>query len=210
MRRDFRVKLKRSLQLLLQPLSFRQRNFTWNRVSGDFVDVVDVQWSSLDTQEGYSFTVNVGVVWPPAFEVMWQKPLSVFVDTASCTVRARIGQLIDGKDVWWESSSLSDDEMLRDARDKLAAFGLPFIERMHSMPQMEEFLGRRERDLRYPPEAIALSMIRKRLGHPDAARRVLTAAVTRGPVSAWTARLLQLLEQLDDPMDSPGRPRSIS
>jgi hypothetical protein len=62
MGRELRANIKSSLRSLLEPQSFRQRNFTWNRVSGDFIDVVDVQWSSLDTREDYSFSINVGVV----------------------------------------------------------------------------------------------------------------------------------------------------
>ena len=61
MRRELRAALKSSLQRLLQPRSFRQRHFTWNRASGEFVDVIDVQWSALDTQDDYSFTIKVGV-----------------------------------------------------------------------------------------------------------------------------------------------------
>ena len=89
--------MKSSLQRFLQPLLFRQRNFTWKRVSGDFVDVTDVQWSSLDTQDDYCFSVNVGVVWPPALDVIWQKPLPVTWIPATCTVRARIGHLISSR-----------------------------------------------------------------------------------------------------------------
>ena len=141
MRRELRSALKSSLQRLLQPLLFRQRNFTWNRVSGDFVDVIDVQWSSLDTQDDYCFTVNVGVVWRHAFETTWQHTLPSFVDEAECTVRARLGQLIAGKDSWWHSSSMSDELMVADALSKLEAFFLILCACTHFKPWRRSLAG---------------------------------------------------------------------
>lgn len=81
----------------LRERGFKRRSTTWNRRIGDFTDVVNLQLSkSLDR-----VWVNVGVAEAHAFVSSWGRALPGFVPEGECTVRTRLGNLIDGHDSAW-------------------------------------------------------------------------------------------------------------
>ena len=137
MRRQLRTLLRRSLDSLLQPLSFHEDGFKWNRRIGEFIDVIVVEWGTQDTQAEYSFTMSCGVVWAPAFRATWEKPVPPGpIDATQCTVQSRIGSLTGGPDLWWNSSDYADEEMAADARARIEVVVVPFLDGMHSLPAM--------------------------------------------------------------------------
>lgn len=85
-----------TLHELLKPLGFRKKRATWNR-SGKVVEVINVQVSKA----GDSATINAGVMDKDVYALLWQKSAHDFVAEPDCTVRARIGTLIDDLDHWW-------------------------------------------------------------------------------------------------------------
>src|SRR5947208_3321359 len=110
---------------LLKPLGFTRRKTTWNRKSGSFIEVIDVQTSKA----GDAITINAGVLHPDVHRKCWATEPPVIVEEPSCTVRARVGQLLDGRDLWLR---LDDPRTLNEVIEKLNAPVLPFLERMHS------------------------------------------------------------------------------
>ena len=85
------------LDELLKPLRFTRKKMVWNRLVGRVVDVVDIQISKA----GDTITVNTGVLDRDVHAKLWNEQPPSFVQEPSCTVRARVGELINGHDRWW-------------------------------------------------------------------------------------------------------------
>src|SRR5262245_56135377 len=129
------------MEEVLRPLGFHRTKTsggsplvkTWNRLAGPFVDAVDVQVS----KDGDSITINAGVLEPKVYEMCWGMQAPLVIEVPSCTVYARVGQLIDRKDLWWP---LNGERTSEAVAENLAVHVLPFLERMHSLAGMEQFL----------------------------------------------------------------------
>ena len=89
--------IKSRLDERLKPIGFVRHKDVWNRKLGTFIDVIDIQTSKA----GDTITINCGVLNSEVSKLFFGAPLaSTSVDEPSCTVRARVGQLIDDKDLW--------------------------------------------------------------------------------------------------------------
>jgi hypothetical protein len=116
-----------------------------------------------------------------------------FVDEAVCTVRARVGQLIDGKDVWW---SLQDRNLQEAINEKITVYVLPFMQRMHSPKAMEEALTKAQvMKARYPPPKIYLAILKAVQSNSAGAHAVLDRLrnETTGP---WQTKIDEVAERL--------------
>jgi len=173
-----------ALDSVLKPEDFDRTRHTWIRRVDGFADVVNLQLSkSLER-----LWVNLGVADPDAYERSWDKPMGSFVDEASCTVRARLGLLIDNHDHSWEAGS---GEGAAEMADTLRAYGLPWLDGMHSLAAMEKSLAREFRaghEQGYPPVAIALAVAQWKQGKRRAACETLDAR-RRAGCGAWGDRL---------------------
>jgi len=180
-----------ALELVLKPAGFKRTRHTWVRRVDGFIDVVNVQLSkSLER-----LWVNLGVADPDAYERSWGKPMGRLVDEASCTVRARLGLLLDNHDHSWEVAS---GEGAADMADTLRAYGLPWLDRKHSLAAMEETLAREflaSHQRGYPPVAIALAVVQWKQGRRQAACETLDAR-RRAGLGAWSDRVDALGEAL--------------
>jgi hypothetical protein len=172
----------------LKPLGFRRQKTTWNRKFGSFVDVVDVQVGKA----GDTITVNAGVLHPDVHAKCWGD-LPQSIQEPSCTVRARIGQLVDGKDLWWQ---LDADGVAGEIAEKVNIHVLPFLEQMHSLDAMERFLTNAQVvKQKYPLPIIYLAILKYEQGDVDAACRLLVD-LKKKTVGAWQGRISQIAEKL--------------
>ncbi len=107
---------------------------TWNRQHHSLVEVIDIQISKT----GNKVTMNVGVLERGVYFACWGRDAELYVEEPSCTVRARIGELIDKKDRWWDvdSTSVADDMVAC-----LSGYALPFLARMQSLKEMRDWLA---------------------------------------------------------------------
>lgn len=177
------------LDEVLKPLGFERQKETWNRKFGSFVDVVDVQTSKA----GDTITVNAGVVHPDVHAKCWGDSLPKFIEEPSCTVRARIGQLIGEKDLWWK---LDAADVANDVADKVSTRVLPFLEQMHSIDEMERFLTKAQVvKQKYPPPIIYLAILKHEQGDTNAACTLL-GDLKKKTVGAWQDRIGQIAERL--------------
>jgi hypothetical protein len=155
------------LDATLKAEGFQRIKATWNRKAEGFVDVIDVQIS----KSGNTITINVGVFHPSAYSKCWGGEVPRWVQEPFCTVRTRVGELIDGKDVWWR---LDDVAVAKNVVAATNTHALPFLSKMHSVKAMTQFLVdtsvvRR----RYPPPIIYLAILRHEQGERDAACALL-------------------------------------
>lgn len=182
--------ITKSLSELLVPQGFRRKNRCWNRNSGSYVDVIDVQISKSRDM----LTVNIGVLDPIANRQLWGSDHPPVVEAAFCTVQSRIGQLMGDRDVWWPV----DDSGTRDQIvEAVTTHALPFLGRMHSDQAMEEALVvEAARSGGYPPPTIYLAILINRRGDHLSACEMLGTLEKRS-VGAWSARIHDVAERLD-------------
>lgn len=177
------------LDELLGPLGFLRRKTTWNRTTGAFVDVIHIQVSKGKD----AVTVNIGVLEPRVYSQCWGSEPPAFVDEALCTVRARIGQLMEDHDVWWP---LSDDQTDERIAESIVTHGLPFVEHMHTREAMEKFLVKTgAARQKYPPPVIYLALLKAERGDKRGACAVLDELRTR-VLGAWQDRITHVAERV--------------
>jgi hypothetical protein len=174
---------------LLKPLGFARHKTIWNRKSDSFVDVIDVQASKA----GDMMTVNAGVLHPDVHRKCWATDLPTIIQEPECIVRARVGELLGGKDLWWR---LDDTRILDDVIEKLNAQVLPFLERMHSFEAMEQFLTSAQViKQKYPLPIIYLAILKSEQGDKTGACALL-AELGQKPVGAWQTRIGEVAVRL--------------
>jgi hypothetical protein len=107
---------------MLKPLGFSRKNATWNRQSGSFVQVINLQSSQFSE----TLTANLGVFDKEIYERFWKRSPAGVVREADCIVRSRSGELMDGFDRWWAVEA--EGTATEIARD-LTEHALPFLDR---------------------------------------------------------------------------------
>jgi len=151
---------------------FRRVRNTWNRNSGQVLDVINLQKRSFDSM----ITVNAGVLHRVVHERSWLEPVPPFVDEAMCTVRLRIGRLIDGLDHWFE---INDPETQNVLTTHLIHLVLPTLARHHSLEALEaRLIAEGTRLGRYPPPHIYLAVIKSLLNRDSEAQAILHNLLT--------------------------------
>lgn len=178
-----------TLDRLLKPLGFARKKTTWNRVVGQFVDVLDVQLSKYAN----SLTLNAGVLEKKVYRECWGKKAEEFVEEPFCVVRVRIGELIDQKDKWW---SIDDGEAAEDIVNNVKKLILPFFERLHSLDAMRQWLIQENVvEQKYPPPAICLAILEHCLGRKEEACAILSALLAKIS-GAWRAKVGEVAKRL--------------
>jgi hypothetical protein len=183
-----RLATAKRLDAQLAPLGFDRRNVTWNRTVGQLIDVVNLQVS----KEGNAVTINAGVADPEVYAICWGDELTRSVDEPSCTVRARVGRLLDDIDVWCPIDDPETSEQIEDVGTRAV---LPFIERMHTRESMADFLDTDPARPGYPPPVIYLAILRHLTGDKRGACEILDA-LSRTARGAWETRVAEVAGRL--------------
>lgn len=177
------------LDKVLRPLGFRSSRTSWNRHTGPFVQVIDLQPS----KSGDLLTLNAGVLDVPSHELVFGEPVPKVVIEPRCTVRVRIGNLLNGRDLWWRVDDAATPNAVVEV---VQSHVLPFLQRMRSPEDMAEFLtmmGVLRK--RHTLPIIQLAVLKSRLGERAEACRLL-AQVCSTAVGAWSARAAEVAERL--------------
>jgi hypothetical protein len=189
--------LATELDEILRFLGFRRRKLRWNRRSGAFIDIINLQESNA----GDTITMNIGVMHTSIYRTVWGKDLPNVVDEPSSTVRARIGKLIDGKDLWWSFEVLPTREEL-DALCRIHVF--PFMEQMHSVVAMEQYLMAAKVEKHpYPLPKLHLALLRLERGDKAAACGVLSE-MKLTLTGSWLDRVNEVANRIGCACDSHG------
>lgn len=176
------------LRALLKSQGFARKGRVWNRADSAYIDVVDVQVS----KSGDRCTINLGVVDRDIYRACWESEPPNFSTVAECTVGTRLGILLTGYDKWWP---LDDESAWLDAIAAVESEGHAFLTRMHSAPAMEAFLCPSSGRLpSYPPEAIALALLRSRQGDSAGGCRLLTQLLG-STTPAWRDRVESVIQE---------------
>ena len=179
-----------SLDNLLRPLGFRRQKAEWNRRFADGIEAIGLQTSKA----GDTVTINAGVLDRDAHILLWGHEPPLSVEAAACTVGARVGQLIDGRDHWWR---YDDDRITQKAASAVTEYVLPFVERLRSRQHMMQWLvDSNVLAKKYPPPIINLAILRVLLGDSSAGCALL-ADVQETALGAWRARAAEVAARLD-------------
>lgn len=176
-----------ALDELLLPLGFRRQLDVWNRRVGPLVEVIDVQVAKV----GGRMTVNVGALDPDLYSQCWGQAPPSFVRDPQCTVRTRLGPLIDGSDFWWPMGSPG-------LCNAVEAYAVPFLERMHAPGAMEEFLMSSTASKKkhpYPPPVIYVALLMDKRGDRSGACALLDELQER-VLGAWRTRVREIALRL--------------
>lgn len=177
------------LDNLLKPLGFTRQKAVWNRSLGHLVEVIDLQISKA----GDIATLNVGVLDSDVHIKLWESEPPQFVDEAACTVRARVGELVDGADLWWQ---LNDDQVTDNVYIAIKNYMLPFAQRMHSRQCMARWLTDAEVvKKKYPLPIINLAILQFLLGNPSEGCSLL-GELQRNAIGAWRTRAVEVAGRL--------------
>ncbi len=155
---------------VLGPAGFSLRGSTWNRKSGDLVDVVTV----VPSKGGESIEVYLGVHDPVIFERVWG-PHRGSVTESACLAILDIGELIGEPWRIWHWDDASHAARLEAA---LAHDGLPWLSQMHDRERIVEFLLTRPGAL-VPSQIVLLALLEEGIGRRDAACERLALLVRR-------------------------------
>lgn len=165
----------------LIPIGFSRRASIWNRVHDSLVEVIDIQIS----KNGDTVTMNAGVLSRPVYAACWGRDAEQFVEEPFCTVRARVGQLLDKKDRWWHIRSASAAEEMADC---VRAHILPFLERMRSLEEMRDWLASAGAPSpKAPLPSICFAVLQSRLGDIGGGCMTLANLESKA-LGAWKAR----------------------
>lgn len=165
----------------LAPKGFKRRKATWNREHGLLVDVVDIQTS----KSGDAVTLNAGVLSRPIYSTCWGTEADGFIKEPFCTVRARIGQLLDNRDRWWPAAEVRTEDKLAEC---VRSHILPFIDRMQSFEGMRDWLASTGTpSAKSPLPSICFAVLQSQMGDRDAACKTLSMIETKA-LGAWKAR----------------------
>jgi len=126
--------LLRQIDVRLRPLGFVRRGNRWNRRGEQYVDVI--QLSTI--KGGGAVRIDVGVLYVKAYEVLFNRQLPRSIDEAECTVRARLGVLIETtRDRLW---SATNPELAIELGDDIVKYAVPFCDAMHDAQRMIVYL----------------------------------------------------------------------
>jgi|WetSurMetagenome_2_1015567.scaffolds.fasta_scaffold370205_1 hypothetical protein len=92
----------------LHPLGFRQSGLHFNRRQPDgIVHVIDFQMAPNWTNLWGKFTIELGAFIPEVHQILTETAVPRSIGTPYCDERVRLGELITGRDQWWD---LTKDE----------------------------------------------------------------------------------------------------
>ena len=174
---------------LLAPLGFERKEAAWNRRRNGLIDVVSMQLDGVIEK----LTVEAGVLHPTAYTMCWGKDVPKFVDAPECTVRSRVGHLIDNHDHWW---SVDQPGIAEDVVDKISGYLLPYLDRHQSAIAIEKSLAA-SGPVKYlrPPETVYLAILRWERGDAAGACALL-AEFHNQALGDWKGSAAQLMQRL--------------
>lgn len=168
---------------------FQRNKSTWNLSEDLLIKVIDLQIS----KSGDRFTINVGISFKSVFFTCWGYKPAEFIEEPYCTVRARIGQLIDGNDRWWD---VEDPKAIEDAVACLDVFIFPFLKKIQSPSAACEWLmSTGLPSHKSPLSSIYLAILKSQLGQADVSCEILHD-MKRNSLGAWKEKAQEVAMRL--------------
>ncbi len=194
------VTVSRHLSSALGERAFRRNARRWIRAGAGISHIVEIQSGRWNVGDRGSFTLNLGVFVPLAYEAVWGEKQKARMRSVDCAIDIRLGEVMPegrlaagaprGKrrDHWWDYDGTSDfDQLGRDVAASLIDYGLPFLDQFDSFAAIHDFLAvETQIPLGLPVQHLYLAAIKVALADAEGARLLLSSASERFP--AWRER----------------------
>ncbi|PCI35982.1 MAG: hypothetical protein COB53_10535 [Elusimicrobia bacterium] len=133
--------VKESLAPKLKELGFKRRGRAWNRVTENFVQVIDVQSSRYPGYFSGSFTINLGIFSPKIYELRYDEKPPAFISSIQQLISIRVSTDDVGfSEIWWDVNLLTDLSALgAEVLSRIDAMALPFFVRFDSLEKVDEW-----------------------------------------------------------------------
>lgn len=188
-----------ALNTHLKPIGFRRREETWNRRVESVIEVVNLQVNN----SGDNITINAGVLDPAVHRLIWSEEPAAFIEEPFCTVRVRVGELLDKNDRWWK---LDRNETVGEIVSVVTEVVLPFLQQMHDQEAMVSWLDSIDVEKRrQPAEILGLAILRNLVGRHSEACALVAAQRSRA-IGAWRKRYDEVAQRLGCNADLSGLP----
>lgn len=129
---------------VLKRVGFSNRGMTWNRLTGQFVNVLDFQRRPRGSDGGVDFTLNIGLWSEQVWCICWGRKPPDFVREQDCFPRFRVGAMLDGfpprpLDKWWHLDGMNTAEVEHEVARIIQTQCLPFFQDYESLDQALRF-----------------------------------------------------------------------
>lgn len=178
---------------------FKKRRLAWNRIRGEFIDVINVQKNRWNEPDDESFTINIGVVVPEFMEIIWDKPYKEFAKHPDGVINFRSGNITQEGflgwnipqyptyEIWWDLRTDEDVEKVgvevrANIEDKL----LPFLDSMSDFRKLHDVLdksGEADAKRDYPLPKINFALLKNAIGEKEGAIAILKDLIAK---DKWT------------------------
>lgn len=177
-----------SVNTVLREFEFFGDKLIWNRRLGEVIEVVDLQVSKSKGE----ITINCGIFHTNIYSIVWGRDWVGTAEEPLCVVRARIGELMDGHDVWWR---ISNEATKHSAIRALTEYCLPFLEGVRSNQEIEAYLERTALKQQYPLPKIYLAAMRVLNGKREAGCSLLSD-IQKKALGDWRNRAREVSVRL--------------
>ena len=131
--------IKAGITPLLKGQGFKKKARNFYRSFDDRIDVINVQASQYNEGAKGRFTINLGVYFPAIAEITEAIPVKGMPKEYNCTVRERIGGVLDDRqDIWWSVDETTNLEKVAiELATKVEGFCLPWLEEMSTVDNVK-------------------------------------------------------------------------
>jgi hypothetical protein len=204
---DELVKVK--IKPMLKKHCFFCKDKVWNRKRGNFIDVVEINFSKSTTSDFVRFTVTCGIYIDEVNELIWGKKKRNSIREYCCLVRACSGELLEDifindsydkkwTDTWWDIESKQEVEEKINLieffiRDKV----LPFFDLFDSFEKIEYFMAHRKGSFSLLPlSKIQLAVLLILMGEIQTGQELLQGEINNR--QGWPENALQVFQRLKE------------
>lgn len=126
--------IKIHLKPYLRERNFRNKSSTFFRQNNDLIEVISPQKDKYNNESKGSFTINLGVYWPKAQEILGRICATFPPKEYDCTLRERLGTLFSaGQNFWWNIVPDSDIQRVgAEVVEKIHNYAMPWFVRATS------------------------------------------------------------------------------
>ena len=181
-----------SIAASLEERGFVRSRLTWTRTQPGIAHVVDFQRSRYDDPGTVCFTINLGVALDDVWRAYDGSGLARKIDEAVCFPRFRVGEVLDGSDVWWTiPAGGAGEKLITEVKTSLFGRCVPILDRLSDLDAVFRFV-RDEAPPKhpYPFTSISLAIVFHLHGEVDEAESILRALESNPRVGeGWRARI---------------------
>ena len=187
---------------LLKSAGFKKSGQTWNRNTNGIIHVINSQKSQWSDSDETRFTINIGILVRPIYQIIEDKEPAKIVSESSCFPCFRIGYLpgVDvGKDIWWELHSSSEPESIKEIGNEIACLikdkCLPLLDCCQTIPDVLAFTDKVEKWY-HASEKLSLAVMMCLGGREERGQALFDELESNEKLKSWHPRIKEARTRL--------------